>query len=96
MDLGEPAATFSQLKDVFQNLVSSLLGLGGIILFIILIIGGFKFITSGGDPKAVEGAKNTLTYSIIGLIVLLLAYVALLLIQRITGVNVTEFNVSLP
>lgn len=92
MNLGPEAAQFSQLKDVFGNLVSVLIGLGAIALFVMLVVGGFKFITSGGDPKAVESAKHTLTYAILGLVLLLLAYVILVLIKTITGANVTEFN----
>lgn len=93
--MDEPAA-IEQLGDVFGNLVSAILGFAGITLFILLIVGGFKYITSGGDPKAVEGAKKTLTYAIGGLITLLLSYLILVLIKEITGVNVTEFNVVLP
>jgi hypothetical protein len=90
----EPA-TFAQLGDVFNNLVSAILGFAGITLFILLVLGGFKFITSGGDPKAIEGARNTLTYAIIGLVVLLLSYLVLVLIKQITGAPVTEFNLTI-
>lgn len=92
----EPPATFAQLGDIFANLVSAVLGFAGITLFVLLIVGGFKFITSGGDPKAVEGAKKTITYAIGGLIALLLSYLILVLIKTITGVNVTDFNLTLP
>lgn len=88
-------ATISQLGDVFENLVSAILGFAGITLFILLIVGGFKFITSGGDPKAVEGARNTLTYAIGGLIVLLLSYLILVLIKEITGVDVIQFKITI-
>lgn len=87
--------TLDKLGDVFGSLVSAILGFAGIVLFILLISGGFKFITSGGDPKALEGAKKTLTYAIGGLIILLLSYLILVLIQEITGVNVTEFRITL-
>lgn len=88
-------ATIEDLGIVFQNLVSSLLGFAGIVLFILLLTGGFKYITSGGDPKAVEGAQKTLTYAIRGLIAVLLSYLILVFIKQITGVGVTEFNVIL-
>ncbi|KKR86283.1 MAG: hypothetical protein UU32_C0018G0007 [Candidatus Woesebacteria bacterium GW2011_GWB1_41_10] len=92
--MDEPAK-ISDLGEIFGNLVSAILGFAGIVLFILLISGGFKFITSGGDPKAVEGAKKTLTYAIGGLIVLLLSYLFLVLIKEITGVDVTEFKITL-
>lgn len=89
-------AQISDLQTVFQNLVRSLLGFAGIALFVLLLVGGFKYITSGGDPKAVESAQKTITYAIGGLILILLSYLILVLIGAITGVNVTEFNVVLP
>ena len=92
--MDEPAK-ISDLGEIFGNLVSAILGFAGIVFFILLISGGFKFITSGGDPKAVESAKKTLTYAIGGLIVLLLSYLFLILIKEITGVDVTEFKITL-
>lgn len=89
-------AKISDLGEVFGNLVRAILGFAGITLFILLVIGGFKYITSGGDPKAVEGAKKTLTYAIGGFIILLLSYLVLVLIKVITGVDVTHFNIVLP
>ena len=86
-------ATISNLSCLFGKVVSYALGLAAIVLFILLISAGFKFITSGGDPKAIEGAKKTLTYAIAGLIVILLSYLILVLIKTITGVDVTNFQV---
>ena len=65
-------------------------------LFILLLSAGFKFITSGGDPKATESAKKTLTSAIAGLVIILLSYIILLLIKKITGADVTTFTPVLP
>lgn len=85
-------ATMADLGDILQKLVGYALGLAGIVLFIMLLIGGFSLITSGGDPKAAEGAKKTITSAIIGLIVILVSYIILTVIYKITGVDVTQFN----
>lgn len=88
-------ATIKDLECIFGNVVKSALGFAGIVLFVILLSGGFKYITSGGDPKALEGAQKTITYAIGGLIVILLSYMILVLIKAITGVNVTDFKITL-
>lgn len=88
--------TLQNLEDVFANVIKIVLGIAGITFFILLLSSGFKFITSGGDPKALEGAKKTLTYAIGGLIVIILSYLILLLIKEITGVDVTIFKVYQP
>lgn len=89
-------AKISDLKVVFENVVGYALGMAGIVLFILLLVAGFKYITSGGDPKATEGAKKTLTSAVIGLVVILISYLILVLIETITGVEVTKFNIVIP
>lgn len=89
-----PPATLSNLETVFGNVVKSALAFAGIVLFILLIVGGLKYITSGGDPKAAEGAQKTITYAIGGLVLILLSYLILVLIHNITGVDVTQFKIT--
>lgn len=88
-------ATIADLEGVFKNVVSAALGFAAIVLFVLLLTGGFKYITSGGDPKATEGAQKTITYAILGLILVLVSYLILVLIKTITGVNVTDFKVTI-
>lgn len=47
----------------------------GVISVIMIIIGGLKYITSGGEAGNITGAKNTILYAIIGLVVVALAQV---------------------
>lgn len=81
------AATLNCITPLFQNVLGSLLSLAGIVALFLIILSGIKFITSGGDAKQVEGARKTLTYAIIGLIVILLSGFILNLISQITGVG---------
>lgn len=74
----------------------AVMAIAAIVLFVMFIIGGFKYLTSGGDAKAVEAAKKTLTYAIAGLVVLVLAVIILDLIHIITGVNVGIFKIYQP
>jgi len=56
-----------------------------------LIVGGFKYLTSGGDQKATASAQQTLTFAVVGLVLLVLAFLVFRLIEQFTGVNVTNF-----
>ncbi len=94
--MGPAPATLQQLETVFGNLVTSLLALGGIVLFLMLLTGGFKYLTSGGDPKAAEGAQKTLTYAIGGLVLLAGSYMILNIIKTFTGADVTNFVIYKP
>jgi hypothetical protein len=89
-------AILQDLEGLFSNVVNIILGIAGIAFFILLLSSGFKFITSGGDPKALEGAKKTLTYAIAGLILIIASYLILLLIKELIGVDVTIFKIVQP
>lgn len=91
--MGAEPAKLQDLEKVFENVVTSLLALGGIVLFLMLLSGGFKYLTSAGDPKAVEGAQKTLTYAIGGFILLAFSYLILVIIGTLTGADVTNFTI---
>lgn len=59
---------------IFKTVTNVLLFLIGAVSVIMLIVGGIRYVLSGGDSTAVTAAKNTILYAIIGIIVALLAY----------------------
>lgn len=59
---------------VFKQVTNTILYIVGIIAVIMLIIGGIKYVVSGGDAKKVTDAKNTVLYAIIGLVICFLAF----------------------
>lgn len=71
----QPANLFGE-SGIFQQVTNILLFLVGAISVIMLIIGGIRYVVSGGDQAAVTAAKNTILYAIVGIIVAFLAYAA--------------------
>lgn len=59
---------------VFKQVTNTILYIVGIVAVVMLIIGGIKYVISGGDSKKVTDAKNTVLYAIIGLVVAFLAF----------------------
>lgn len=59
---------------VFTTIVNVLLFIIGAVSVIMIIFGGFRYVTSGGDSGGVTSAKNTILYAIVGLVVAVLAY----------------------
>ncbi len=58
----------------------------GVVSVIMIIIGGFRYITSGGDSSNVSNAKNTILYAIIGLVIVALAqFIVRFVLSRVTG-----------
>lgn len=54
------------------NLISMAVGIAAVIM---IMVGGFRYTTSGGDQEGIKSAKNTIMYALIGLIVVALAQV---------------------
>ena len=62
--------------DIIKIVVGILLFVLGAVCVVMIVIGGIKYATSQGDQTAVQNAKNTILYSIVGIVVALLAYAA--------------------
>lgn len=88
-------ATFQSLETLFSNVVQALTALVGVAVFIMFVVGGFSFIFAGGDQKKLEKARGTLTNAILGVVVIVAAYLILLTIKTLTGVDVTTFTVPI-
>lgn len=67
-------ATLKCIPAIFQLVLNFIFGFAGTVALFFVFFAGFKFLTSGGDPKQVEGARKTLTYAIIGLVVIILSF----------------------
>jgi len=96
VEIVDGVATFRGFEWIFSNIVTVILYFAAVVLFVMFLIGGFNYLTSGGNPKKAEAAKNTLTYSIGGMIVLVLAFLILRFIQVLTGAPITTFRVYQP
>ena len=66
--------TNTDLKHVIINIVKILLGFLGLIAVLIVLYGGFQWMTAAGNEEKVSSARATLTAGLIGLIIILAAY----------------------
>ena len=79
---GIDTATTSEMKGksidgdsgLIKTVVNVLLWAVGILSVIMIIFSGFRYITSAGDASKTGSAQSTLTYSVVGLIVAIMAY----------------------
>jgi hypothetical protein len=70
-----PTATNESVNSTVALVINIFSWIVGVISVIMIIWGGFKYITSGGDSNNVTAAKNTILYAIIGLVIVALAQV---------------------
>ncbi len=58
----------------FKTIVNVILFVLGAISVIMIVIGGVRYTVSGGDSGSTKGAKDTILYAVVGLVVAMLAY----------------------
>jgi hypothetical protein len=64
-----------KINNIVHTIVNLLSAIVGIVAVIMIIVGGFRYITSGGNDTSVTSAKNTILYAVIGLVVVALAQI---------------------
>lgn len=88
---GSEVATLQGFECIVQFILNIVVRLAGIAALVMIILGGFQYLTSGGNPENTKKAWSTITWGIAGLAVLLGSWLILKFIQVLTNVDVTQF-----
>lgn len=83
------SADVSKIQNFIQNIIQIFVTLAGLIAAGFFVWGGLRYITSSGNPEALDGAKKTIVYSCVGLAIVLGAFV---LSNIVTSVSTTAFG----
>jgi hypothetical protein len=62
------------LRSGIMGIVNALLGFLGVLAIVIILWGGFRWLTSGGNEEKVGEAKKIITAGVIGLVIIFTAY----------------------
>lgn len=84
-------ATLNCVPVLFQNITTGLIFFVGTVALFLIIFNGIKFITSRGDAKQIEEARNSLFYVILGLLLVLLSFFIINIISYVTHVDCIKF-----
>lgn len=92
-------ANFGVLKELtIPGIISALITLGlvvaAIVFFFMLVIGGIRWIMSGGDKGQTEAARNQITAALIGLVIVFSAWAIAQLLGTFFGINI--FTLEIP
>jgi hypothetical protein len=89
-DCGTPstAGGVTRINTLITDVINIFSAIVGVISVIMIIFGGFQYITSGGDSGKVGTAKTTIIYAIVGLIVVAFAqFIVQFVLNKVTGNN---------
>ncbi|KPJ70290.1 hypothetical protein AMJ51_02325 [Microgenomates bacterium DG_75] len=82
------AFTNQPLGEVITALLPYIFVLAGLLLFGLLIWGGFGLLTSAGNPDKVKSAQTKLTNAVIGFIIIFVSYWLIQILQIIFGIGI--------
>jgi hypothetical protein len=71
--------------DTIQTVFGIIFGIIGAFAFLNIVFSGFKYVTSAGDPQKTSEAKNGIVYSVVGLIIAIVAEAFIVFIVRWVG-----------
>lgn len=81
------------LGALIGQLVGALFIAGFLLAFVYLIMGGFSWITSGGDKTKLEKARDEITNAIMGMIVVAAAWAISILVANFFGLDLTKLSI---
>lgn len=94
--LGFEGKTGSDIFIFFPSIISTIIGIltaSAVIWFVIqFMLGAFKWISSGGDAKQIEGARSQIMQAVFGLIIIFSALIFLSVLGGIFGLDVLDLR----
>lgn len=96
IQIGKPDVGFTTVGNAISNFLSLAFAVAVLIVLVMLIIGAYEWITSGGDKEAVGKARNRIINALIGLAVLAVAFALANLFARFTGLSLENIKIPSP
>jgi len=84
---GATIDVFSNIGELFTRVVKAALAIAGLVFFAMVVWGGLRYLNAGGDPKAVEAARNALVSAGIGLLIVVVSFVIIEAATRLANVG---------
>lgn len=79
---------YSSASSLINNILPNVYVAAGLIIFFMIVFGGFTIITGAGNKDKVADGTKTITSAIMGLLVLFASYWIIQIIQVVTGVSI--------
>lgn len=80
--------TQTDVPTIVGQIIRIVLGFMGLVLVILILVGGFRWMTSGGNEETIKNAKGLMSNAVIGLVIVILAYaIAWFVITRLQEIS---------
>ena len=78
--------TYDTFEELIERITYFIYKVALVLAPLLIVIGGFYFVTASGDPAKIETGKNIIKYTLIGLLIILLSRGLITLIKQVLGV----------
>ncbi|PIU03479.1 hypothetical protein COT44_03475 [Candidatus Shapirobacteria bacterium CG08_land_8_20_14_0_20_39_18] len=82
------------LNKFLPAMITLLFVIASLVSFVLLVIGGVQYMTSGGDKAGTEASKEQMTHALIGLILVFSAYAVIGLVGKFFNMDLTLINID--
>lgn len=88
----DPEQGIKGLGTLVSTVLSNVYIFAGLLLLILIIFGGFKMISASGtrDAQKAASARNTLTYAIVGFLLIFASYWIIQIVEKVTGTDILK------
>ena len=97
IDIANPAGVGSPtgftIESIVQWAITAIIVVAGLIFFFMLIIGGLRWVLSGGDKAQTEAARGQITAALIGLVIIFSAWAIAQLVEAFFGISLFKLDV---
>src|SRR3989338_1919712 len=73
----------SDFRELLTKIINSFLYFAGGIAVLFIVIGGFQYVASRGNEEATEKAKKTVTYAVLGIVIIVMAYAIVSIVNNL-------------
>lgn len=77
----------TEIDDIIGGIIQLVYAVAGLVFFFMFLFGGIRYLTAGGDEKAATAARATLTQAVIGLVIIVSAFLITQLVFTIFGIS---------
>lgn len=83
-------------NEIIASTILLVIAIAGLVFFVMLLMGGLRYLTAGGDEKSITAARQTLTNAFIGLIIVVASFVVAQIIFAVFNIDPLVQVINLP
>lgn len=86
--IGEPGSGYESIGGFISALLPNVYIIAGLILFFLIVLGGYGLLAAGDDPEKLKQSSKAVTASLAGFLIIFLSYWIIQIIELLTGIDI--------